>query len=140
MFDSVSASAASGLAAALRRAEASSSNLANADSRGALPVGEAANVNAPSDTKEAYVPVRVEQSSTAEGGTATKERPVIPAYVLLYEPSSHMANTDGFVAEPNVDAAAELGELIDAEASFKANASTAQSLQDMVRELYDLPQ
>lgn len=140
MFDSVSASAASGLAAALRRAEASSSNLANADSRGALPVGEAANVNAPSDTREAYVPVRVEQSSTADGSTATKDRPVIPAYVLLYEPSSNMANKDGFVAEPNVDAAAELGELIGAEASLKANASTAQSVQDMVRELYDLPQ
>jgi flagellar basal-body rod protein FlgC len=140
MFDSVSASAASGLAAALRRAEASSSNLANADSRGALPVGEAANVNAPSDTREAYVPVRVEQSSTAEGSTATRERAVIPAYVLIYEPSSNLAGKDGFVAEPNVDPAAELGELTDAETSLKANAAVGQSVQDMVRELYDLPQ
>ena len=141
MFDSVSASAASGLAAAVHRAEASASNIANIDSRGALPGGEAANVSAPADVREAYVPVRVEQSSAGEsGGTVTNERPVRPSYVPVADPGASYANEDGLAAAPNVDVAEEVIEQIEAQNAFAASTRTIESVQQMVRALYDLPE
>jgi flagellar basal-body rod protein FlgC len=141
MFDSITASAASGLAAAVHRAEASASNIANADSRGALPVGQAANVNAPTDMREAYVPIRVEQSSAPDtGGTVTSERAATPSYVVVSDPGASYANEDGLAAAPNVDLAEEIVGQIEAQNAFAASARTIETVQQMVRSLYDLPE
>lgn len=139
MFDSVSSVAGSGLAAALHRAEASASNVANTDSRGALPVGQAANINAPTDVREAYVPRRVEQSTAADGGTVTNDRPVRPSYVPVSDPGTSYANEDGLAAAPNVDEAEEAAQQIEAQNAFSASTRTIESVQSMVRSLYDLP-
>lgn len=140
MFDSISSVAGSGLAAAVHRAEASASNVANADSRGSLPVGQAANVNAPADVREAYVPIRVEQSTAAEGGTVTADRPVQPTYVPVSDPGASYANEQGLAAAPNVDVAEEVIEQIEAQNAFSASTRTIETVQSMVRSLYDLPE
>jgi flagellar basal-body rod protein FlgC len=139
MFDTISSVAGSGLAAAAHRAEASAGNVANIDSRGSLPVGQAANVNAPTDVREAYVPVRVEQSTAADGGTVTRDRPVQPSYVPVSEPGASYADEDGRVAAPDVDEAEEVIEQIKAQNAFSASSRTIESVQSMVRSLYDLP-
>lgn len=142
MYDTISASAASGLAGAVHRAEASANNVANFASRGALPpVGQAANVNAPTDVREAYVPIRVEQLSAPDGGgTITTERPGRPSYVPVSDPGASYANEDGLVAAPNVDLAEEIIEQIEAQNAFSASTRTIESVQEMVRSLYDLPE
>ena len=72
-------SALSGLAAATRRLEASANNIANANSNGSIPASDAA------QQRDAYQPVRVEQSSAPDGGTATSNRYVSPGQVRFFE-------------------------------------------------------
>lgn len=136
-MDGVS-SGLSGLAAASRRLEASASNIANIDSRGALPLsGE---TYASEAAPQAYQPVAVEQSSGAEGGTVTSERYVRPPYIPVFDTASRFANADGLVAAPNVDPAEELAEQANASLQFEASQRTVESISDLVRRLYDLPE
>jgi flagellar basal-body rod protein FlgC len=126
-------SALSGMMAASRRVDASASNIANINSYGSIPGSDAA------QQRDPYVPVRVEQSSTADGGTATNTRYMSPNYVPVFDNSSAFANSDGMVAAPNVDIADQMMEMLTAKAEFEINARTVQSISDMVRKLYDLP-
>jgi flagellar basal-body rod protein FlgC len=135
MLDAFSA-ALSGLSAASRRLEASANNIANAQSRGALPsAGDAA-------ARQAYQPVRVEQTSTggASGGQGTiaNFRGTTPSFLAVFDPQHSAANVDGFVAEPNVDLVEETTELTEASASFEANQKAIQAASDLVKKLYDL--
>jgi flagellar basal-body rod protein FlgC len=131
MLEGIS-SALTGLAAATRRLEASANNIANANSYGSIPASDAA------EQRDAYLPVRVEQSSAPGGGTATGDRYVRPAYIPVFDTSSAFSNSDGLVAAPNVDIASEIIEQIGAEQSFEANLKSVQSISDMVKKLYDL--
>jgi len=131
MLDGLS-SALSGLAAVSRRLEAAANNTANANSYGSIPGSDAGL------QRDAYQPVRVEQSSTADGGTATNTRYVSPPYVPVFDTGSALANSEGLVAAPNVDIAAELIEQTGASQSFEANLKSIESISAMVRKLYDL--
>jgi flagellar basal-body rod protein FlgC len=133
MLEGIS-SALTGLAAATRRLEASANNIANANSYGSIPASDAA------EQQAAYQPVRVEQSSAPGGGTATSNRYVGPPYIPVFDTSSAFANSDGLVAAPNVDMASEIIEQIGAEQSFEANLRSVQSISEMVKKLYDLPE
>ena len=131
MMEGIS-SALTGLAAATRRLEASANNIANANSVGSIPASDAA------EQRDAYQPVRVEQSSAPGGGTATSDRYVRPPYIPVFDTSSAFANSDGLVASPNVDIASEYTEQIGARQSFEANLKSVQSISDLVKKLYDL--
>ncbi len=131
MLEGIS-SALTGLAAATRRLEASANNIANANSYGSIPASDAA------AERDAYQPVRVEQSSEPGGGTATSDRYVRPPYIPVFDTGSAFSNSDGPVAEPNVDIASEIIEQLEAEQSFEANLKSVQSISDMVKKLYDL--
>ncbi len=135
MIDSYSASI-SGMNAASRRLAASANNIANIDSRGTLPFSNVA--NAPTDQREPYLPTRVQSSSGPDGGTVTSERYLRPPYVPVFDTSAGSGNTDDAAGGSNVDVARERIEQIDAQQSFRANVLTAQSVQDVVRKLYDL--
>lgn len=132
MLDGIS-SALSGLAAANRRIEVSASNIANIDTSGSVPASDAG------ERRDPYQPVRVEQSSTPGGGTATSDRYVQPPYVPVFDTSSAFANSNGVVAAPNVDIASEVTDQIGATRSYKANLKSIQTISDLVRKLYDLP-
>lgn len=133
MLEGIS-SALTGLAAATRRLEASANNIANANSYGSIPASDA------SVQRDAYQPVRVEQSSAPDGGTATSDRYIRPPYIPVFDTSSAFSNSDGLVAAPNVDIGSEIIEQLEAKQSFEANLKSVQSISDMVKKLYDLPE
>lgn len=130
----------SGMQAASLRAEAAASNIANADSNGALPD---ANGTTPPGAQTAYQPVRVEQSSIpgsngAGGLTVASVRNVSPSYAVSYEPQASYANAQGLVATPNVSLETEMLNLVTAKADFSLNVVTAETINEMVKKLYDL--
>jgi flagellar basal-body rod protein FlgC len=131
MIDAVS-SALAGISAATRRFEAAANNIANQDSRGALPT------NIMPGAQQPYQPVRVEQVSTPSGGPAASLRSTTPAYLAVYDPQSSDADGNGFVAQPNVDTVEETTQEIEANAQLQANLQILQATDAMVRRLYDL--
>ena len=128
-------SALSGMQAASVKLTATASNIANMNSNGALPSSGQA---AASDAPQAYQPVRVEQTSAAGGATVAVVRNVSPAHVAMYDPTASYANDQGMVAAPNVDVLNEMLNLVTAEKDFALNAKVAQSIDDLVKKLYDL--
>ena len=135
MLDGIS-NALSGVVAASSRLTASANNIANSDFRGSIPSGGL--IGSAAEGRQAYEPIRVEQSSKAEGGTTASERYVSTPYVPVFDTTSSLANDQGLVAAPNVDLAAELTEQKSASAAFEAGVRTVQSMSDLVRKLYDL--
>lgn len=117
-----------GMNAAARRLEGSAANVANARTTGALQ-----------GVSAAYRPVRVEQvTAITGGGPVAAVRAVSPVWRAAYEPGAAFADADGMVAEPNVDLAGEVIEQATAEIAFRANAKTFETMQDMVKRLFEL--
>jgi len=125
--------AASGLAASSLRLDVSASNIANALSFGPLPT-------ATNDAgfPPAYIPLRVDQTETAGGGTAAKAVPVSPSYVPVYDPMAPYADSHGMVAAPNVDIGSQLVEALLARYTFAANAKVATVDARMNNSLLDM--
>jgi flagellar basal-body rod protein FlgC len=122
-----------GMSAATDRLSAIASNVANINSGGGLP-----KTGAPIG-QEAYKPIRVEQSSQGGlGGTYATMRSTTPAYLAVYDPGASYADENGMVAMPNVDPVQEMTGLVEATASFKLNAKTLESQNELVKKLYDL--
>ena len=125
--------AASGLAAASLRLEVSASNVANALDSGPLP--DAPNA---ANFPPAYVPLRVDQTAVAGGGTAATVTPVSPSFVPSFDPGAPFADKNGLVAAPNVDLANELVQQIIARYAFAANARVIQVESEMMKTLLDI--
>jgi flagellar basal-body rod protein FlgC len=71
------------------------------------------------------------QQSAPGGGTIAAHRPAAPATVPSYEPDSPLADEDGLVAEPNVDPAREMTEMLAARQSYEANLRTVRTATEM---------
>jgi len=125
--------AASGLAAASLRLDVSAENVANALSFGPLPTAKNAAGFPP-----AYVPLRVDQTDVAGGGTSAKAVPVLPSYVPIYDPTAPYADNSGMVAAPNVDIGNELIQQLLARYTYAANAKTVSADAHMTRSLLDM--
>jgi hypothetical protein len=135
MFDPISASAAQNLTGAINRAEAP----AGADeTRQNLPVGEAANVNASPDTRESFVPVRVERAGQTENEAVTSERPIRPPYLPVG--GADLAPDPAPSTSASEDAAEEAAKQISEQNEFSASAETMETVQARVRKVYDLPE
>ncbi len=106
-------SALSGLAAAARRVEVSSSNIANQSST-------ATQVNGVT-TNQPYIPKDVVQISLGAGGVRADVRDAEVPSVKYYDPESNQADEQGFVSAPNVDTAEELVKMQIASYDYKAN-------------------
>jgi flagellar basal-body rod protein FlgC len=104
------------------------------DSTGALPgAGEAGGA------WQAYKPVQVQQTSAgAYGGIIASVTGVKPAYVARYDPRAPYADSLGQVAAPNVDVLGEILNIATASSAFVLNARTADSLNRMVKKLFEL--
>jgi flagellar basal-body rod protein FlgC len=125
--------AASGMAAASLRLNVSASNVANALSFGPLPTTKNAIGFPP-----AYIPLRLDQTDVAGGGTTGTVRPVLPSYVPVYDPTAPFADNRGMVAAPNVDLGSELVEQLLARYTFAANAKVASADAQMMNSLLDI--
>ena len=118
--------------AAELRAQASSRNIANANTVGSLPNAQGAR-----QTREACQPVDVVLSSLAGGGVHAELRSTYKPPVEAYSPSSAYADERGMVAAPNIDVAKELNDLISTEMSYKANAMVVNVATRMFDALID---
>jgi len=127
--------AASGLAAASLRLDVSASNVANAETSGALP---AANGSSMSGAPSAYVPLRIDQVDVAGGATAATVAAISPSSVPSYDPSAPYANSSGLVAAPNVELATEAVQQMVARYAFAANADVVRIASQMLQTLIDI--
>lgn len=118
--------ALSGLNAAKTKADVSASNIANAQTEGALN---------PADGPAPYRAQTTVQNTQAGGGVETQVVPANKPYVPSYNPDSPFANADGLVGAPNVDYASEFVNLQIASTSYKVNLKTIQAQSDMQQEL-----
>ncbi|MGA7070121.1 flagellar basal body rod protein FlgC [Bradyrhizobium sp.] len=134
-MSSISAIALSGLNAASLRLQVSASNVANAQSTGALPN---ANGTVPAGAPQAYAPLEVVQSASVGGGVQTSVTTVTPSTTAVFDPQASFANQDGLVAAPNVDLAQEfVGQLL-ASYSYAANAIVLKTDDRMTQSLLDI--
>jgi flagellar basal-body rod protein FlgC len=128
-----SAIALSGLNAATLRLQVSASNVANAWSDGPLPTSSNA-----ASFPNAYVPLRVVQTSMARGGTSATVGTVSPSYVPVSDPTAPYADGNGIVASPNVDLTNEIVQQIVARYSFAANAQVVRADAQMMASLLNI--
>jgi len=127
--------ALSGLMAQSQRLAASASNIANANTTGVLPTMEA-----PSST--VYKPLSVSYTALMAGndiggGVKVEVSSDPNGYSPVYDPSSVYANTDGFIAAPNIDLTREIVSLIEIKSLFKANLAIIKTHDKMMGELLD---
>jgi flagellar basal-body rod protein FlgC len=133
-MSSISATAVSGLNAASRSVEVTASNVANAFTIGALP---AADGTVAAGAPQAYQPLRLNQTASANGGTQTSVTTTSPSYTAVSDPQAPFANQDGLVAAPNVDLPQQLINLVIAKYSFTANAAVLKASDQMTKTLLD---
>jgi|HubBroStandDraft_3_1064219.scaffolds.fasta_scaffold79989_2 flagellar basal-body rod protein FlgC len=131
---SISAIAVSGMNAATRRLEVSASNVANVMTTGALP---ATNGTVATGPPQAYQPLRLNETASANGGTQTSVTAAAPSYVAISDPQAPFANQNGLVAAPNVDISQEMINQMIASYSFTANAGVLKAEDLMTKTLLD---
>jgi len=133
-MSSVFSIAVSGMNAAMTRFSNAVSNIVNVSSTGKLP-------SSSGEKATSYNPTDVISLSNSVGGNnlgvRTEVVPRDPAYRPAYDPESSNANTDGLVAEPNVDMTKEIVETMMAELAYKASASVIRTEKDVEKSLID---
>jgi flagellar basal-body rod protein FlgC len=125
--------AVTGLNAASLRLQVAASNIANVLSDGPLP-----GTPNPEIFPAAYTPLRVNQTDVVGGGTSATVSAVSPATVSSFDPSAPFANSDGFVASPNVDLASEMIQLLIARYNYAANAQVIRADAQMSAALLNI--
>ena len=134
-MSSISTIALSGMNAAARRLEVSASNVANVLSTGALPNADG---TVPAGAPQAYAPLELVQTASADGGTQTAVTTATPSTIAVSDPQAPFANQNGLVAAPNVDLAQEfVGQLL-ASYSFAANAAVLKADDRNTKTLIDI--
>lgn len=123
--------ALTGLMAQKTRLDATASNIANADTEGALPTPQA-----PATT--VYKPLQVGFSTQAEGGVTATVTANEQGFSPVSNPGSPYANAEGLVAAPNVDLNQEMVNLIEARLAFKGNIQTVKAADKMMGDLLDI--
>lgn len=111
-MDQAGSIAVSGMQAASLRLEAAASNIVNADTGAAPPVG-------------------VSQPQPPNGGASTSPQ------LLAYDPAAPYANLQGMVAQPNLDLPSELVNLKQAANDFRASLLAYKASSQMFKTLLD---
>ena len=120
-MDGIISSAVSGLNAQSRRLDQAAQNIVNVSSTGSLD----------NSGPQAYIPKDVLFQATEPGAVKTTVRPRDPAFVPAYQPDSPNADTNGYVAAPDVNLNEEVITMIQAEQAYKAAASLIPVAKDM---------
>ena len=134
------AAAVSGLTASTAELAASASNVANAQTVGPLSGagwGPAAIVGSggTGSAAQAYQPVTAVPSTAPGGGVAVSFAAVSPGTQPAYDPQSPYADSQGLVAQPNVDPNQEAVNQIGALSAFKANVAVLEVSDEMQKSL-----
>jgi flagellar basal-body rod protein FlgC len=130
-----SAIALSGINAATLRLQVAASNVANARSDGALP--DSSNAATFAGT---YVPLRVNQTATAGGGTSATVTAASPATVPDKDSSLKARNAEAwaFAANPYVALTNEMVQLLVARFDLVANAHVLRTDTQLSGALFDI--
>ena len=115
-----------GLRAASVRVAIASDNIANIGTTRAVDDA----------TYNGFVPTKPVQSSGL-GGPQVTAKPVTPPFINEYNPSHPDANSDGLIGRANVDLAANIVELKQAEIAYKANAAVLRTAAELTGHLLD---
>jgi flagellar basal-body rod protein FlgC len=132
--------------AAVLRLDVAASNIANAQSDGAVPPQDGTPLSA--DQPQVYVPRRVDQVSLSSGaqnamagGVAAKVSSRASGgqdYELAYRPDASFADDQGMVATPKVDPVEETVQMITAQQAFSANMSVYKTADAMMKAVLDI--
>lgn len=124
-MNAVTSIALSGLNAATLRLFASASNIANMRSTGSTDGGD----------PQPFTPLVVHETSVAGGGVMASLAPSSRDALLAYDPQAPFANTQGYVAAPNVDVVEEMLQMATARYGFAANLQVLRTNADMQDDL-----
>jgi flagellar basal-body rod protein FlgC len=113
------------------------SNLANMQTNGPVPATPP-DQPVPQSPGNVYQATTVEQTAQPDGGVSTSLAAVLPAYLVAYDPTSPLANSQGSVATPNVDMATQFVALIEARAAFGASLAAFKAAESTTKTLLDL--
>jgi flagellar basal-body rod protein FlgC len=123
--------AASGMSAQSVRLNATSSNLANADSVGTDP----------SSVYKARHPVfeavraGLSAKAATDGGAAVRVRAIVEntsAPTARYEPGNPLANSEGYVYAPNVNVVEEMVDMISASRAYQNDVEVMNTSKEMM--------
>ena len=125
----------SGLNDATTRASNAASNIVNASSISVVPQN-------PGGTLSNFTPQDVITLSDSVGnnnlGVTSELVPRNPAYTVISDPTSPVANGQGLVAAPNVDLATEIVSLKESQVSYSANAAVIKINEKEEKALLDI--
>lgn len=124
----------SGLQAAQTRLTIAASNIANINTAGHTAKGA---LEAGDNVQEPYQAVSALATSTAGGGVTVSPVPVDPTTVTVFSPSNPLADSEGFIAVPNLSFAEQMVELKIAALSYKANVKVIEAESDLTGTLLD---
>lgn len=130
MLDAILRIAMSGMNAAAKRVGAAASNIANAQDVSRLEPK-------PGDPPT-FQPLTVAQTPVIGGGVQASFQPVTPATIPVPDGRSPLADANGLVGLPNVDAGEQLIDMMVAQRAFEANLKTVRAAQDMQDQLLKL--
>jgi flagellar basal-body rod protein FlgC len=119
-MDSTDVISMTGLNAAQTQLQVSASNVANMDDTAPLPGSGVAG-------PQPYVPTRVETVSLGSGGVQAQLSAANPASVTAYDPQSPYADSQGRVAQPNVDPVNETVSRMQALQQYRASAAMLEA-------------
>ncbi len=126
---------ASGMSAQQTRMNTISSNLANAESttsEAGGPYKRRDPIFTATPDRENFGEVLAgEMEHHAQGVLVTEVKEDEKAPRMVYNPKHPMANTDGYVAMPNVNAVEEMANMISAQRSYEANATAIGAAKSM---------
>lgn len=122
--------ALSGLMAQDQRLSATASNIANAETTGALPTPQ-------NPATTVYKPLNVSYTTLPNGGVEAHVTPDQNGYTAAYDPTSAYANAQGLVAAPNVDLGQEIVNLLVTKTLYKANIDVIKTESKMLGDLVD---
>ena len=134
-MDSAINIAVSGLQAASASIGAVASNIANMRTDGPVPATPPSQPAAPGGV---YQAIDTQQTAQTDGGVTAKLTTTLPSYFTAYDPNSPFANSDGVIAQPNVDVAAQFVKMIEAHAAFSANLAVIRTADRTYKSLFDL--
>lgn len=131
--------AASALSAQRLRMELASANMANAQTTRTPEGGPYRKRSAVFASEPALLSSREERAGGAPGGVRIDRIALDDtAPVLRYEPSHPDADAEGYVAYPNVNATAEMVDLLSAARSYEAGISVIKTVRQLMQATLNL--
>ena len=121
----------SGLLTQGKRLQVSAENVANLRSLGHAQ-------NAQGEDNGGFVPHRLEQISTAQGGVRGRVVAIDPASVPVFQPDHSQADEGGFVPRPNVELEQEFVTQIIARRAYQASIKMIEVEDERLRYLNDI--